>query len=293
MAVTFFSPAKINLLLAVTGRRADGFHDLVSVVAPLEFGDELRAELRPQAARHSLECDAPGVPGDDTNLVLRAAHAYAAATGWSDAAHFRLTKRIPVGAGLGGGSSNAVAALRALDALAGGRLAPVQLAEIAATLGSDCPLFLHGAPVVIRGRGERVSALPEAAARRLRGRRVMIFKPSFSISTAWAYARLAARGRDYVSSGAAEQRLAEWIASEAPAEELLGNNLEATAGEKFIALPVLAKKLRRDFGLAPLMSGSGSACFVLLDDERETGPIVELIRECWGPPATVIVTRMA
>src|SRR5438552_482615 len=134
MDVSLFSPAKINLFLAVTGRRADGFHDLVSVVAPLDFGDELVAELggsRREAGggkQFTLECDHPEVPVDGANLVLKAAEAFVAATGWSGSVHFRLTKRIPPGAGLGGGSSNAVAALRALNRLAGGLLDEVRLA---------------------------------------------------------------------------------------------------------------------------------------------------------------------
>jgi 4-diphosphocytidyl-2-C-methyl-D-erythritol kinase len=197
--VTVFSPAKINLYLAVTGRRPDGFHDLVSVAAPLAWGDELRAEAgdrSPEAGKNgfTLECEWADVPLDDTNLVLRAAGAFAAATGWDRPVRFVLTKRIPVGAGLGGGSSNAVAALRALNELAGGTLAPAALAGIAATLGSDCALFVRGEPVVMRGRGEHIESLPAGAAGRLRGRRVLVFKPSFGIATPWAYRRMVERG---------------------------------------------------------------------------------------------------
>src|SRR4051812_34639816 len=107
------SPAKLNLFLAITGRRPDGFHDLVSVAAPVEFGDTLTVEQR--TAGFSLECDDPGLEVDETNLVLRAARAFAAAAGWTGGAHFTLAKRIPMGAGLGGGSSNAVAVLQALN----------------------------------------------------------------------------------------------------------------------------------------------------------------------------------
>ena len=106
--VSVFSPAKINLFLAVTGRRADGYHELVSVVAPLTFGDELTVEtgeMRPESGEQfSLECDDPQVPVDGSNLVLKAAEAFATATGWKAAVRFRLAKRIPVGAGLGGGT---------------------------------------------------------------------------------------------------------------------------------------------------------------------------------------------
>lgn len=290
MAVTIFSPAKLNLSLAVTGRRADGFHDLVSVVAPVAFGDELTAEM---AERFSLTCDVAELAVDGTNLILRAAAAFVRATGWSGAAKFHLTKRIPVGAGLGGGSSNAVAALRALNKLSGERASAPELTAIATALGSDCALFLHEAPVVMGGRGELVERLPESAAARLRGRRVLIFKPTFGVSTPWAYGRMVARGGDYVATATAEAQLAAWFRSGAPAEELLGNNMEAAVFAKYVALPVLLEGLRRDFGVAARMSGSGSACFALLSDEQDAAALRTRIAESWGETAHIIETRLA
>ncbi|MBA4135694.1 MAG: 4-(cytidine 5'-diphospho)-2-C-methyl-D-erythritol kinase [Opitutus sp.] len=302
MRVTVFSPAKINLFLAITGRRADGFHDLVSVAAPLEFGDELVAEgaalggadaaAKEEASRFTLACELPEVPRDETNLILRAAKLFARATGWGGGAKFQLTKRIPLGAGLGGGSSNAVAALRALNQLAGGRASETDLAAMAAQLGSDCALFLQNAPVVMRGRGERVETLPEAGRARLSGRRVIVFKPAFGIATPWAYARMVARGGDYLPVAEAEGRLASWLAGDAAVEKILFNNMEPAAFEKYLALPVLLARLTHAFGLAPRMSGSGSACFALLDEAAPTDEVTRVIRESWGPAADVIVTRL-
>ena len=296
--MTVFSPAKLNFFLAVTGRRPDGYHELVSVAALLDFGDELQVEgsriQNPESSRFTLECDSADVPVDGTNLVLKAAAAFAAATGWRGGAAFRLTKRIPLGAGLGGGSSNAVAVLRALNQLTGGAAGEAQLADIAATLGADCPLFLPDGPVVMRGRGERVELLPAAAAARLRGRRVLLFKPDFPISTAWAYDRMAAEApRQYVATDAAEARLTAWRQSNAPAEELLFNNMEGVAFAKFIALPVLLEKIRREFGVATQLSGSGSACFALLRDDFVAAPLAACIRECWGPGAFLREARLA
>jgi 4-diphosphocytidyl-2-C-methyl-D-erythritol kinase len=293
MDVTIFSPAKINLSLAVTGRRADGFHDLVSVVAPVQWGDELVVQGASQSGLSTLECDVPGVPTDGSNLILRAAEAFAAATGKRGAVRFKLTKRIPLGAGLGGGSSNAVAALRALNQLAGAPLSTTQLANLAAQLGSDCALFLHGGPVIMRGRGERTEALPAAASARQRGRRVLLFKPSFGISTPWAYGRMVARGTDYLPAEEAERRLSAWIHSDAPAEELLANNMEPAAFEKYLALPVLLTRLRREDNVAARMSGSGSACFALLEEEQNEHALIDKIRAAWGETAWVQVTRIA
>lgn len=289
--VTEFSPAKINLFLAVTGRRTDGYHDLVSVAAPLDFGDELAATRTD--AGFTLACDDPTVPTDETNLVLKAARAFGEATKSKGGAAFSLTKRIPLGAGLGGGSSNAVAALRALNRLSGGALADTSRAEIAGTLGADCALFLHNAPVIMRGRGERIESLPATAAARVRGRRVLLFKPGFGISTAWAYGRMAEEApAHYRPVAATEARLAAWREGPAPVEKLLANNMEGVVFGKYLALPVLLGKLRREFGVAAGMSGSGSACFAVLGDDFVTAPMVARIREAWGPQVFVREARL-
>jgi 4-diphosphocytidyl-2-C-methyl-D-erythritol kinase len=271
---------------------------LVSVATTLAFGDTLRAEVIPGAAgaeRFTLVCDDPAVPVDETNLVLKAAQAFAAASGWRGGAKFFLQKRVPMGAGLGGGSSDAVAALRALTALSGVRLGDEKLAEIAAGLGSDCPLFLNEGPMVMRGRGERIAALSAVASARLRGRRVLVFKPAFGIATAWAYARMASEAPgSYLALPEAEAKVAAWCADSAlPAEALLFNNMERAAFEKFVALPALAELLRKQFGLAPRMSGSGSACFAFLAEDAPVAAIIEMVRAAWGPTCFIVETRIA
>ncbi len=289
----FPAPAKINLFLAVTGRRADGFHDLLSVAAPLLWGDTVSAEVG--GPSFSVGCDDPEVPTDGSNLVLRAAAAFAEATGWKGGARFTIAKRIPMGSGLGGASSDAVAALLALNGAAGGPLDATGLAAVAGRVGSDCALFLKGAPVVMRGRGERVAALPNEAYRRIRGIRILLFKPAFPIATAQAYAALAqAAPRAYVAAAAAESRLAAWVASPAaPVEELLFNSMEGPAFSKYPALPVLLELLRYRFGITARMSGSGSACYALLKESADTRPVEAAIREAWGPTAFIVETRIA
>ena len=296
-ALALFAPAKLNLFLAITGKRADGFHDLVSVVATVAWGDNLQVQAKTEGEgteRFELTCDDAAVPVDGTNLVLKAARAYAAASGWQGGARFHLEKRVPMGAGLGGGSSDAVAALRALNRLTGGLMAEDEVAKLAASLGSDCPLFLAGAPVVMRGRGERVELLAPRAAARLRGRRVVIFKPGFGISTPWAYGRMAANGAaNYLSAAEAEKRLAEWSAGDEAAEALLFNNMEGVAFGKFVALPTLVEELRERFGLVARMSGSGSACFAFLAEDTPVTEIAVVIRGAWGESAFVTETRIA
>ena len=288
------APAKVNLLLAITGRRPDGFHDLVSVVATLDLADTLEAV---PAAAMALTCDDPQLPAGADNLVLRAAAAFQRETGWAGGVAFRLHKRIPAGAGLGGGSSDAVAALRALNELAPPerRLGRPGLTRLAAELGSDCPLFLADGPVVLRGRGERVEPLLPAEAARLRGRRLLVFKPAFGIATPWAYARLAAGAPgSYWPAADAEAWLARWRADPAaPAEALLRNSMEAPAFAKFPALPELLARLRAATGLEGRMSGSGSACFALLPEAQPAAPLVDLVRAGWGPSAFVAEARIA
>jgi 4-diphosphocytidyl-2-C-methyl-D-erythritol kinase len=293
-ARTVFAPAKLNLFLAITGRRPDGFHDLVSVVAPLDWGDTLALEPAPPGV-FTLACETPGIPLGDDNLVLRAAKGFAKASGWGGGVRFTLTKAVPAGAGLGGGSSDGTAALLALNARAGEPLAPEALASLAAELGSDCVLFLKRQPCVMRGRGERVDVLPEGAARRLRGQRVLLFKPWIGINTAWAYRQMAAAAPAlYLPADEAERRLQGWLADPAaPLDRLLFNNMETVAFEKHLALPTLLSRLRTGFGLAVGMSGSGSACFALLPENAPVEAIAGCIRDAWGAETFLVETRLA
>ena len=286
------APAKVNLFLAVTGRRPDGFHDLVSVAAPLAWGDTISAAAQDRS--FSVACDVGDIPTDGTNLVVRAAAAFAEATGWGGGAHFSITKRIPAGAGLGGASSDAASALVALNRLAGAPLDGAGLARVASGVGSDCALFLHEGPVVMRGRGERVEPLAPGASLRIRGRRALLFKPGFWIPTPWAYGKLAETPEGYVSTPEAEARLASWVASpSAAAGDLLFNSMERPAFAKFAALPLLLGLIRARWGIPAGMTGSGSACFALPEEGADAGPIEAVIREAWGPSAFVVDTRFA
>ncbi len=188
------APAKINLTLRVVGRRADGYHDLVSWVAPIDLCDELTVE-RANTPALALTCDDPNLPTDGRNLVVRAAESLRrAATSPRDGskkgetppgfgALITLKKRIPIGAGLGGGSSDAAAALRGLSRVWGLDWPTERLMDVGATLGSDVPLFVTGRQCVIRGVGERVTIIE----RPWRGW-VALVVPPFGVSTAAVYA---------------------------------------------------------------------------------------------------------
>lgn len=291
-AVVVFSPAKVNLMLAVTGRREDGFHELVSVVAPVTFGDTIRLRRTATPGEIVLTTDLPTLPTGPGNLAVRAVEAFRQATGECEGVAIELTKRIPLGAGLGGGSSNAVAVLRGLNTLHGAPVGDEQLGRLAAGLGSDCPLFLAGGVCLMRGRGERISHLTPAQRSRFASARLLLFKPDFGIATPWAYAQLAAaHARSvaaYLEPAKAEAQVTNWLTGTAPARSLLYNSFEPVVFQKYRALPSLVAWLCTAPGVdGVLLSGSGSACFALLAPDANSVNLAGKIRECLGAGAFV------
>lgn len=277
--------AKLNLSLAITGRRPDGFHELVSLVVRVGLADTLTLDpSRPLA----LTCDDAALPTDGTNLVLKAAAAYARHRP-GVAGHFHLTKRIPHGAGLGGGSADAAAALRLLDQASGDPLGLPALEVLAAEVGSDCPFFVSGQAAVMRGRGERLQALPLAARAALAGRAVVLVKPPFGVATPEAYALLA-QAAQYRPPAQAEADLAAWLAAPAGDPCALGNDLAAPVFRKHLALPVGLACLRQATGATWHLTGSGSACFAWVEAGFNHARLAAELHRTWGPGAWSTVT---
>lgn len=254
--------AKINLTLHVTGRRPDGYHDLVSWVALVGLHDTI--ELAEADARGvELQCDAPDIPTDERNLVVRAVRAMEREFGREAALRISLTKRIPAGAGLGGGSSDAAATLRAIDRLWGTAAGAERLSRIAAGLGSDVPLFLGGGQSVIRGRGEQV----EAVLHPWHGWVVLVMPP-FGVSTPAVYGTLRLGGARRNPEAGGERGAASGDVSAAELGGRLFNDLQ---GPAFAVEPRLAALHGRlsELGQSPVhMSGSGSTLFSIFDDRE-------------------------
>ena len=250
-------------MLAITGVRPDGFHELVSLVTPTRFGDELYVEI---SDSDSLKCNMEGVPCDSSNLVMRAAEIFRRASGRTERFAFDLQKKIPAGAGLGGGSSNGAAALAAVNELCGNPLPMAKLADLAAELGSDCPLFLSNSPVVMRGRGEKVFPLFGAARRCLERVKFFVFKPEFSINTGWAYSQMKKNPSDYIDRDLAENIISEWLENPCVFNLPLVNNMQIEAFKKYPALEVAIEEIKKRFRVPCMMSGSGSACFAVVND---------------------------
>lgn len=301
--LTARSPAKINLTLRVGPRRSDGYHDIESLVALLDFADEVDVQPRQDGAL-SVECDTPGIPCDETNLALRAAHALRESAGAgasrgdpSRGAHVVLRKRVPAGAGLGGGSSNAAATLMLLNRLwkLGGSAA--QLGAIGATIGSDVPLFFHGPLAIIRGRGEIVQPVRAA----LVGAVVLAIPPIHS-ATAAVYAAFDTAALPPPRESAADlvMRLSRVNASfpagppQLPAAALaaaLFNDLESAALTANADLARFAGALRAATGEPFHMTGSGSAFFHICDkytDRRRLNDLAAAIESCWQGARGVI-----
>lgn len=254
------SPCKVNLLLNILGRRPDGFHDLETVMQPVNLCDELTFERAPSGI--VLSCNEKSLPVDSGNLVFRAAQQFLTAAGVSGGVKIHLEKKIPLAAGLGGGSGNAATTLLALNEMFGKPLAPDRLSEIAAGLGSDIPFFLQHQPALAVGRGEKIQPLGNFPA--IANRAILLIHPGFGISTPWAYQNLARFPTALNGQKGRAQNLISQLQTNDLNSAAAGfyNSLEAPAFEKF---PIL--KLYKEFlsanGAVALMSGSGSTTFAI------------------------------
>lgn len=258
LRVRVLAPAKVNLILRIVSRRADGYHLLDSVMAPVSLYDEVQVtvERRAAAAAHiRVDCDAPGIPTDASNLAHRAAALVCREFGIRARVAVSLRKRIPAGAGLGGGSSDAAAVLTALDRLFDLGLPTDRLSRLAVRLGADVPFFLCGGPARVSGIGEVVARLPALPRRWL-----VIVVPPFAVSTAWAYQQFD-RQRRAVSHVPVAGWDRAFDAGRWPTTPAFVNDLERAV---LPAHPELAERKARLLALgahAALMSGSGSAVF--------------------------------
>jgi 4-diphosphocytidyl-2-C-methyl-D-erythritol kinase len=178
-----FAPAKINIGLSILGPRPDGYHDIATVFQALDWGDTV--SFRRTAGPVEIECDHPGVPMDESNLVARAFRLFQLETGIEGGLAVRIEKRIPPGAGLGGGSSNAAATLIACDLLWRRGLSQIELMNLAAGIGSDVPFFILGGTAYGTGRGEILKPLSWPLIYH-----ALLILPGEAVSTAWAYARI-------------------------------------------------------------------------------------------------------
>ena len=253
------APAKINLSLKILGGRNDGFHELDTLITPISLYDEIRIDKRRLGKRIEFRCDDSSIPQGDDNLAVRAAKAFFDTTKIEPAVSIELKKKIPHGAGLGGGSSDAASVLLALNEMFKTKLSREALAEIAEPLGSDVPFFLFQSAAVCKGHGEMV--MPVKLQRQFS---ILLLKPAFAVSTPWAYSRW--------------QHSREILGIRYQAQEFVGqtfaNDLERPVFEKFVFLAQLKMWLlsQSEVG-ASLMSGSGSTVFALVRENADADSV--------------------
>lgn len=255
MTLTDRGYAKLNLALHVRRRRADGYHDLETIFAFTEHGDDISATTAPTL---TLTVDGPmadAVPAGGDNLVRRAALALGAAAGEARGAAIRLTKRLPVAAGLGGGSADAAAALRLLNGLSGLDWPLDRLAAIGATLGADVAACVYSRTARGEGRGERLDPIDDAG---LAGMPVLLVNPRVAVPTAAVFARWDGIDRGPLAAG-------DPVAAAASGR----NDLEAAARGLAPIIGEVLDRLARCRGAQLVrMSGSGATCFAMFANDR-------------------------
>jgi 4-diphosphocytidyl-2-C-methyl-D-erythritol kinase len=271
------APAKVNLWLKICGKRSDGYHELDTLFAPLDLADGISLEKKAHGISLQIDGGEEGIPRGPDNLVWRAAQRFFKNANIDAGVSIRLEKRIPSGAGLGGGSSDAAAVLRGLEELYGYPAGLVGLEEIAVELGADVPFFLLSRAARGRGRGE----ILEPVAAPWSGD-VLLCKPPFGVPTPWAY-------RAY-----AEMREAGKIPPVTTDPELWQNDLELPVFTKFPVLAVLKEWLSAQEGVvAAMMCGSGATMLAALQSAEFATPIRAGIEREFGPTFWNFATRIS
>ncbi|MGA3179827.1 MAG: 4-(cytidine 5'-diphospho)-2-C-methyl-D-erythritol kinase [Verrucomicrobiota bacterium] len=281
MPLVKHSSCKVNLLLNILGKRPDGFHELETVIHPVHLHDSLTFER--QGANIRLVCNDPLLPINGKNLVFAAAERFLKAAGISEGVRIHLEKRIPIAAGLGGGSGNAATTLLALNELFGHPLDADVLGKLAAALGSDVPFFLQSRPALATGRGEIIAPLDFFPA--LAGCWLVLVHPGFGVSTAWAYQQLARHPEClHGKPGRAQHLISLLQTADLPAAgREFYNSFQAPVLGKYPLLALFQEFFREHGAGTALMSGSGSSTFALADSSDTAGSLLEKFQARFGP----------
>ena len=272
--------AKINLTLEVLGKRPDGYHEVAMIMQSVSLHDTVTLSLRDSGI--SLACDRPDLPCDSGNLAFRAADLLRREVGVARGVQIELTKRIPLAAGLAGGSTDAAAVLKGLNRLWQLALPAAELERLAARLGSDVPFCLQGGTSLATGRGEILTALPDFS-----GHGVVMANPPLQVSTPWVYGnfRGANQCRPEVS------RLHQWFGQQdfSAVAAALFNDLESVTIPAYPQIAAIKEQLLQAGAAGVLMSGSGPTVFALTPDPAAAGEVAG--RVAWDPDVTVFIAE--
>ena len=254
------APAKVNLYLRIRGRRLDGYHLIDSVIAPISLCDDLHIAVRslPERGARSLitvRCTSAELPHDARNLAYRAADAFMSAANRCAAVDIEIHKRIPIGSGLGGGSSDAAAVLLTLNRIFGRPLLDGQLADVGAAIGADVPFFIHGRPAQVAGIGDAIVPIRLGPTLNL-----VVCSDGFSLSTGLVYSLVRVPALS-LTTDSAVSNIATFVEGRKPFTDLLVNDLEEAAAQIHPEVLSLKARVMAEGAHAALMTGSGSAVF--------------------------------
>ena len=285
------APAKVNLHLSVLGRRSDNFHEIISVLAKLDLHDIVT--VKREGRKNSLRCRCLSTHALDEvkNLAEVAIEAWREYTGIQDGLKVVIDKKIPLEAGLGGGSSDAVSSLIALNLMMENPLSHSQLLELSEKVGSDCPSFLYSVTNIAEGRGEIVRPVSSTLLGRLKGRNIFLFKPPIGFSTHSVYSDLASKSQ-YSDHFLVRKSLDLWESGKMTTKEFLHNDMEKIVFSKHPYIPELFKILQEKHNLTSLLSGSGSCCFCIGDENVDWTRVSSDIRESWGEESFVRLSSL-
>jgi 4-diphosphocytidyl-2-C-methyl-D-erythritol kinase len=268
--------AKINLGLKILGRRPDGYHDILSILQTVDLCDGLTFEEVPEGRIEILPSD-PAIPSGEENLIHRAVTALREASGCGRGVRIRLEKVIPAGAGLGGGSADAAATLKALNRAWGLRIPRGRILEMASRIGSDVVFLVSGGTAVVSGRGERIRPVPWNAEIHY-----VLIQPPFRVSTRWAYEEASAHlGLGLTEPSKYINFVTSLTDSPISARDLLGcleNDFEPVVARAWPELRIALRALREHGADAGAMTGSGSAVYGAFFDAAAAGRAARALR---------------
>ncbi|MEX0982157.1 MAG: 4-(cytidine 5'-diphospho)-2-C-methyl-D-erythritol kinase [Bacteroidales bacterium] len=257
-----FSNAKINIGLLILGKRADGFHDISTALIPIPLNDIIELNLADKSEEEfSMEQSGIIIPGKlEDNLCYKSWNLFSKAAG-EIKVKMHLHKCIPVGAGLGGGSSNAVAVLIGLNKLTGNKLSRHDIHHIATQLGSDCTFFIENKPALAEGRGEILSNSPVS----LEGFHMLLLNPGISINTAWAYKKVNPNKKREPLHTLLSKPIQTW-------KTTVSNDFESIVFKAYPEVASLKAELYMAGAIFTSMSGSGSTVYGLFEEEPDLDP---------------------
>ena len=262
------APAKINLYLEIINKRPDGYHNIESIMHTVSLFDILEFTLT-SGSEIELSCSDKSLPVDSTNLVYKTAKKMQDKFGVKQGIKIHLTKNIPMGAGLGGGSSDSATTIKALNKMWNINASKEELESFAKTLGADVPFFLTGGTAKIEGIGEIVTKIP--AKNKFF---VVLVKPDFGVSTVYAYSKVKMPLTNQRKIHRITDALREKAFTTQVAKELLFNRFEEFVFPENFEIEKIKKTLE-SFGCASLMSGSGATVFALTSSQKESEEIIE------------------